>query len=169
MLNFDVPRDVTPGLSAIISRNRRARSTLAGSRGEQRGTKRDTKGRARQRRSAGVAKERGRKKTGLVIREEDALSLSSPGECVGVEHPFDALHSGESRRPEGSVGGGLGRDEESGARMVGRRRRRVPWKEVDEDRGRRWRPGGGRWCRTLELFGALKMQRNLSLSGGASA
>lgn len=33
--------------------------------------------------------------------------------------------------------GGLGRDEESGVRMVGRRRRRVPWKEVDEDRGRR--------------------------------
>jgi len=29
----------------------------------------------------------------------------------------------ESRRPEELVGGGLGRDEESGVRMVGRRRR----------------------------------------------
>lgn len=37
----------------------------------------------------------------------------------------------ESRRPEELVGGGLGRDEESGVRMVGRRRRRVPWKEVE--------------------------------------
>lgn len=57
----------------------------------------------------------------------------------------------ESRRPEELVGGGLGRDEESGVRMVGRRRRWVPWKEVDEDRGRRWhkgereREGVGRW------------------------
>lgn len=75
----------------------------------------------------------------------------------------------KSRRPEESVGGGLGRDEESGVRMVGRRRKRVPWKEVDEDRKRRWREGERereRRCRTLELFGALKMQRNLSLSGG---
>lgn len=74
----------------------------------------------------------------------------------------------ESRRPEELVGGGLGRDEESSVRMVGRRRRLVPWKEVDEDRGRRWHKGetGERRCRTLELFGALKMQRNLSLSGG---
>lgn len=43
---------------------------------------------------------------------------------------------------EGGMGGwvgdgGLGRDEESGVRMVGRRRRRVPWKEVDEDQGLR--------------------------------
>lgn len=52
----------------------------------------------------------------------------------------------------GGRGGGLGRDEESGVRMVGRRRRQVPWKEVDEDRGRRWRErragvesGVGRW------------------------
>jgi len=43
----------------------------------------------------------------------------------------------KSRRPEELVGGGLGRDEESGVRMVGRRRRRVPWKEVDKDRERR--------------------------------
>lgn len=55
-------------------------------------------------------------KNRLVVLGQDAFP-----KCVGVEHPFDALHSRVSEA--GGVGGGLGRDEESGVRMVGRRRR----------------------------------------------
>lgn len=85
MLNFDVPRDVMPGLSTIITRNRHARSTARGGESKKRGE-------ADARKLAGDCKSR------LVVLGQDALP-----ECVGVEHPFDALHSGVSEA------GGVGR------------------------------------------------------------
>lgn len=66
--------------------------------------------------------------------------------------PYIAESLGGQGVGRGEGGWSGQRDEESGVRMVGRRRRRVSWKEVDEDRGRRWceqragmGSGVGRW------------------------
>lgn len=103
MLNFDVPGDVMPSLSTIITRNQHARSAAGGGESKRRRRRKETA-----RKLAEGCKSR------LVVLGQDAFP-----ECVGVEHPFDALHSGVSEA------GGDGRGQEGGGRVVSAGTRKV--------------------------------------------